>query len=1056
MGYKGTNRKKGNILQMGIGVLAVILAVLIIRMMFIVSGIQGTARVVNYAGLVRGKTQRIVKLEIAGKPEEEMLDEVNSFIDGLRNGNKELDLVRLNDAAFQNKMKELADYYEILRKEILSVRIKGFEDTKIISESEKFFGICDEATGFAETYSQRKATMLSRYEFYITADIVVLMLLIGYEFIKAVRYAAMNRMLQHKVYIDAATGIPNKNKCEEMLNNPEPAAEDVGICSFDLNNLRRINNSLGHEAGDEYIRRFAVCLRDAIPDEQFVGRDGGDEFIVVTHGLDSEALKKCLLTVREKMTEESEKHPEIPISYAVGTALACDYEKSTLRELFNLADKDMYINKNHVKREEAAAEKHLDFKLLKLLNKCGKNFSNCIYCDAGMDTYRTIRAENDFFLAYDGCYTGAAEQIVKEQVESSDRERIRENLKLSELNLKMKSEQDVLELQYNTAGKGVYSRITLIPVDWDKDGKLHHFLLAFETICESFAEGTDVKEQVKLYYEQLKQSILENDSYVDAMLDMADVIYTVNLTKDVLERNIILCGKPDKGKDLFMDYPLPCSYRDYCFEYMKKITKETIGSYCMAGDPDKLLKRFNAGEKRLSVEFCVGEDNGDIHWVQKSILMTRTVVYDADSLCEMSVVHAIILLQDTTHMHEREEQEHARLQAAFDEMRTANRTKTEFLSRMSHDIRTPLNGIMGLLKIDEDHFDDRELVLENHRKMRVSADHLLSLINDVLEMSKIEEGNLVLSREYIDLGELTRDIVTIIINRAVEAGIELDYEKEKQKIPYPYIYGSPLHIRQIFLNIYGNCIKYNHKGGRITTLVEDMGEKDGICTYRWTISDTGIGIGEEFIDHIFDPFAQESTDARGVYPGSGLGMTIVKGLLDKMNGTIEVSSEVGKGSTFVITIPFEIAPLPEELPKDDMKIEYSIDGMRLLLAEDNELNAEIANMLLTDAGAKVTVVTDGKQAVEKFENSPAGTFDAVIMDIMMPVMDGLDATRNIRALERKDAKNIPIIAMTANAFKEDGKKCMAAGMNEHMTKPLEIEKVIETIAKCCMETMEAL
>ena len=1049
MFYTGTKKKGTSIVQISIGVLAIILAGLIIKMMIIVSSIQGTARVVNYAGLVRGKTQRIVKLEISGKQEDGMLNDVENFIVGLRNGNKELNLVCLDDADFQNKMKELDTYFLTLRQEIKNVRDNGFENTNIIPESEHFFEICDEATGLAERYSQRKATLLSRFEMYITADIIILMLFIGYEFIKAVRYAAVNRSLQRKVYIDAATGIPNKNKCEELLNDPKPAADDVGICSFDLNNLRRINNSLGHEAGDEYIRRFAVCLRDAIPAEQFVGRDGGDEFIVVTHGLGKADMKRCLSVVHEKMAEESKQSSGIVLSYAVGTALACDFQGSNMRELFNLADKNMYINKNHVKREEAAAEKHLDFQLLKLLNKRGKNFSDCIYCDVKMDAYRVIRSGTDFFLASEGCYSGAAEQIVQEQVENKDRDRIRKSLQISEICKNLKTEQDVVELQYAADGHEIYSRLTLIPVDWDTDGSLHHFLLAFETIHQSFENKADAKEQLTLYYEQLKRSILENDSYVDAMLGMADMIYTVNLTKDILERNIALEGKEDDEHVFFMDYPLPCSYRDYCCEYMKKVTTETVGSYRMADDSEKLLKRFNSGEKQLSVEFCLREDDGSIRWIQKNVLMTQTVVYDSDNLCEMSVVHAIVLLQDTTKMHAREEQEHARLQAAFDEMRTANRTKTEFLSRMSHDIRTPLNGIIGLLKIDEDHFDDTELVLENHRKMKVSADHLLSLINDVLQMSKLEEGNIKLSHEYISLEELTRDIVTIVINRAVEAGIEWDYEKEKSELPYPYVYGSPLHLRQIFLNIYGNCIKYNRQGGKITTVVDSLGEKDGICTYRWTISDTGRGMSEEFIKHIFDPFVQENMDARSVYQGTGLGMTIVKGLLDKMNGTIEIKSELDVGSTFIITIPLEIASSPEKLAAREPEKEYNISGLNLLLAEDNDLNAEIAETLLTDTGANVTVVRDGKQAVEKFEKNPKGTFDVILMDIMMPVMDGLEATRTIRALNRHDAETIPIIAMTANAFEEDAKQCFAAGMNEHLTKPLQMDKVIATIADCC-------
>ena len=378
----------------------------------------------------------------------------------------------------------------------------------------------------------------------------------------------------------------------------------------------------------------------------------------------------------------------------------------------------------------------------------------------------------------------------------------------------------------------------------------------------------------------------------------------------------------------------------------------------------------------------------------------------------------------------------------------ANAAKSNFLSRMSHDIRTPLNGIIGLLEVDATHPENREQVDSNREKMRVSADYLMSLLNDVLQMSKLESGETTLAHEPMDLNRMGEEILTIVGQRAAESGVTLTFDEHSDQATDLWVYGSPLHLRQIFLNIYTNCIKYNKVGGSITTLFQMVEKDEKTVTYRWTISDTGIGMSEAFLEHIFDPFTQENTDARSVYQGTGLGMAIVKGLVEQMGGHIQVSSRVNLGSTFVVTIPFEIAePVQADASKEKDGAPADIRGMRLLLVEDNELNAEIARLLLEDKGAVITRGGDGQQALDLFREEPAGSFDGILMDVMMPVMDGLTATRAIRGLDRPDAKTIPIIAMTANAFAEDAAKCFAAGMNAHLSKPLDIRKVISTIAR---------
>lgn len=350
-------KKAGQAVRLLMMVLTAVLIFFFINVMLLVSDIQGTARVVNYAGLVRGTTQRIVKLEDAGQPQDDLLKAVDSYINGLRYGSDDLNLVRLDDDEYQAKMTELANYFDELRAEIARVREVGYENTDIIAMSEEFFGICDDATRLAEDYSQEKASALNNLEGLVIIDIVGLVATFAVELVRAVRTAALNRELQNKVYLDEATGLPNKNKCEEILGQECPVSAEgpVALCVFDLNNLHMVNNNFGHEKGDEYIRSFAQQLGSVASETCFVGRDGGDEFIAVLWDADRAAVESCLARVRANVNEYSEAHPDMPISYAVGYALSSDFdEPPTMRELFSQADKNMYIDKNRVKTAEAA------------------------------------------------------------------------------------------------------------------------------------------------------------------------------------------------------------------------------------------------------------------------------------------------------------------------------------------------------------------------------------------------------------------------------------------------------------------------------------------------------------------------------------------------------------------------------------------------------------------------------------------------------------------------------------------------------------------------------
>ncbi len=377
----------------------------------------------------------------------------------------------------------------------------------------------------------------------------------------------------------------------------------------------------------------------------------------------------------------------------------------------------------------------------------------------------------------------------------------------------------------------------------------------------------------------------------------------------------------------------------------------------------------------------------------------------------------------------------------------ANAAKTAFLTRMSHDIRTPLNGILGLIEIEELKEGDMQVARESRAKARVAANHLLSLINDILEMGKIEDRKLTLEHAPFNLKDLCDDTLVLCKLRASGNGITM----QNNSLPYatgPYMIGSPTHIRRIIINLLDNSIKYNKHGGSVTFSSQTKPLDNGRALFCFSVSDTGIGMAPEFLKHIYEPFAQEGDDARSKFQGTGMGMPIVKSLIELMGGTIEISSEVGVGSTFNVQIPLDIDKNPQAGERADGQANScSLAGMNVLLAEDNELNAEIAQALLESEGIVVTHAADGNETVDLYVGRPAGSFDAILMDSMMPGMDGYEATRAIRLSEKVDAADIPIIALTANAFAEDAQAAHAAGMNAHLSKPLDFNKLKNILAR---------
>lgn len=912
------NKKKNHfskIMRFLMTALTSLLIVLILIIILMVSRIQGTARVVNYAGLVRGKTQRIVKLEDARMPQDDMIADVKGYIKGLRFGSEELDLVSLDDKAFQVKMEELDDYFDTLKQEIDLVRQVGYENTSIIEKSEIFFNLCDVATGLAESYSQRIATRLKQFETLTVIDIVILVFMILYELLKALRYAKANRELKSKIYLDEATGLPNKNKCEEILTLE--AEQNMAICVFDLNNLRIINNQQGHERGDLYIRSFAKSLRKGVDENQFVGRCGGDEFIAFFKNVTKEDVKRNL----ENIKKECAKCSEIPLSYAAGFAYSNDFSTLTMRELFCQADKNMYIDKNQAKIKEANHKRNLILNVIQQLKEKGFNFSDCIYCDAKEDAYFTLRAGYSFFLAEDGNYSGAIEQILNELFNEDKRKDYRNVLNVDSLNKHVTKDNPIFEIPYyhqlnNTEMKG---KIMAVYLDSDEYGNLHHFVLGF-----------------KMYSDTVEYQIKMSD--------------------------------------------------------------------------DRVI------------------------WAQEMILMSEETIYDIDIQKERNIVRAIILFRNTSAFHEKEDREKEKLQLAYQKVDLESKAKTDFMNRMSHDIRTPINGILGMMQIIRKNWGDMDKLDDSLNKMEILTKHLNELVEDILNMSKLESDHMEIVNEPFDLNYMVEEL-----NSLIDAQVSLQnitYHKHMENVVHTHLIGDALQLRRILVNLVTNAIKYNKSNGTIDMYVREIKSDDSKVTFEFEIKDTGIGMSEDYIEnHLFTPFSQAKQDARTRYEGTGLGMSIVKGLVDKLGGNIDVKSEVGVGTQIKVVLTYQLDTSKNE-KQDTSKLD--LKDKRILLVEDNEINMEVAEFYLNAVHANVDKAWNGLEAVEKVKEQP-NKYSLVLMDIMMPKMNGDEAARCIRKIN----PSIPIVAMSAQSEYSIDQTIM----NDSISKPIDEQKLDQILSK---------
>ena len=398
---------------------------------------------------------------------------------------------------------------------------------------------------------------------------------------------------------------------------------------------------------------------------------------------------------------------------------------------------------------------------------------------------------------------------------------------------------------------------------------------------------------------------------------------------------------------------------------------------------------------------------------------------------------------------EKDEKYKAELLRAAKKAEAANEAKTEFLQRMSHDIRTPINGICGMIDVADHYAEDMKKQTECRAKIKEASHLLLELINEVLDMSKLESDEVILEEIPFNLNSISEEILGVIEQMATEQNIRILWEEKE--VTHWNLIGSPVHVKRILMNILSNAVKYNKENGYVYISCREIPSKQtAMPTLEFVCRDTGIGMTEAFQKRIFEPFAQEHAGSRTKFAGTGLGMPITKKLVEKMGGTISFESKEGTGTTFVIRIPFQIDADMKDRNETEEKTETSIQGLHVLLTEDNELNMEIAEFVLQNEGAVVTKAWNGQKAVDIFRKSRPGEFDAILMDIMMPVMNGYEAAKMIRSLDREDAKVIPIIAMTANAFTEDKMRAKEAGMDEHIAKPVDgklLVKVINELVK---------
>ena len=672
-----------------------------------------------------------------------------------------------------------------------------------------------------------------------------------------------------------------------------------------------------------------------------------------------------------------------------------------------------------------------------------RSFKNVYLVDIERQTAKILKLDDEYtgnrldgVMESEFPYESILEGWIEEAVHPDDRKMLLHKLSISNLRKVFSREREYTgSYRMLVDGRTIHYQFTLCLTE---DGV--HLIAGFQNIDdiirEHLEEERKQREKEMEYRKQLKEQLMISSTLARNFKNA----YLVDLKHETAKILKLEAGFEELEKEgIGNEFPFSLMLREW------------IDNIVFPDDRDELERVFSLEnvKRRLRKENSFtgnyrSLNGGEMHYYQYS--MSRTDSDATKAILGFQIIDDMIWsqLEEEKRRNEIALAYRRKLQETAAEAERANKAKTEFLLRMSHDIRTPLNGIIGMLDIADHYGSDLEKGRECREKVRESSKILLELINEVLDMSKLESGEVTLEYVPFDLALISREVFTVVSRMAEEQGIEII---DDGCVEHTRLIGSPLHFKRLLLNILGNAIKYNRPHGSVRVSCRELSYDGTTAVIETVIRDTGIGMSEEFQKHLFEPFQQENQSARTKYGGTGLGMSITKVLVEKMNGTITFESTKGEGTTFTVRIPFEVDTTDSIEMTEDTKENVSIEGRTLLLVEDNDINLEIAKFILQETGAKIITASNGEEAVKAFSSSTEGEISAILMDLMMPLMDGYEATRVIRAMEREDARSVPIIAMTANAFVEDRIATKEAGMNAHISKPLEAKEVIRIISE---------